>query len=79
MAETVPETESDLPKTIIDLDQDPDGMAETAGSAEALIDPDNGTSDSRGLSKGAMIGIGAGGAGLLVLLIAMLAKSRASE
>lgn len=77
--ETVPETESDLPKTIIDLDQDPDGMAETAGSAEALIDTDNGTSDSRGLSKGAMIGIGAGGAGLLVLLIAMLAKSRASE
>ncbi len=77
--ETVPATESDLPKTIIDLDQEPDGMAETSGSADAMISTDNGTSNVRGLGIGVMIGIGAGSAGLLALLIALFVKSRPAE
>ncbi len=77
-SETVPDTESDLPKTIIDLDQDPEGMAETSGSADAMIDADI-AAEGRGLSTGIMIGIGAGSAGLLALLIALFAKSRTAE
>ncbi|MBQ6489853.1 MAG: hypothetical protein IJI75_11585 [Solobacterium sp.] len=77
--ETVPATESDLPKTIIDLDQDPEGMAETSGSADGMISADNGTPESRGLGTGIMLGIGAGSAGLLALLIALFMKSRPAE
>ncbi len=77
--EMVPDTESDLPKTIIDLDQDPENAAETSGSADAMIDADNGASASGRRGTGVMIGIGAGSIGVLLLLIALFAKSRASE
>lgn len=80
--ETVPETESDLPVTIIDLDQEPDNeMAvseNTSGSTEELISSDD-VSNSKGMSTGVKIGIGAGCAGILVLLITVMAKARSAE